>query len=102
MSWLQNWNKRKSKTINGTTAGVQTNYPLQLTINKSTGTDTATTVFLGSNVKDDFSDIRFTSQDGITILNYYIESSTPGVSAVVWVSIPNMSASPGTTLIYLY
>ncbi len=102
MSWLQDWNKRKSKTINGTTAGIQTNYPLQLTINKSTGTDTATTVFLGSNVKDDFSDIRFTSVDGITLLNYYIESSTPGVSAIVWVSIPTIPTGPGTTSIYLY
>ncbi len=99
---LADWNHSKLETITGTTAGAQTNYQMKLTLYNSTGTDTPGNVYLGGNVRSDFGDIRFTKSDGITLLNYWIESYTPGVSAVVWVKVDSIPASPGTANIYLY
>ncbi len=97
---LPGWDYRKLKTITGTTA--QTNYQMKLTVYKASGTDTPGVVYLGGNVKDDFSDLRFTKSDGVTLLDYWIESYTSGVSAVVWVEVDSIPASPGTADIYLY
>lgn len=99
---ISGWDYRKQKTINGTTAGAQTNYQMKLTLYNSTGTDTPGNVYLGGNAMSDFGDIRFTKSDGVTLLDYWIESYTPGVSAVVWVKIDSIPASPSTANIYLY
>ncbi len=99
---LSGWNYAKVKTITGTTAGAQTNYQMKLTVYKASGTDTPGVVYLGGNVKDDFSDLRFTKSDGVTLLDYWIESYTSGVSAVVWVEVDYIPASPGTVDIYIY
>ncbi|VVB85971.1 Halolysin [uncultured archaeon] len=99
---LPGWSYRKQKTITGTTAGAQTNYQMKLTLYNSTGTDTPGNIYLGGNVRSDFGDIRFTKSDGVTLLDYWIESYTPGVSAVVWVKVDSIPASPGTANIYLY
>lgn len=94
-------NNRKL-TIIGTTAGAQTNYQMKLTVYNSSGTDTPGTVYLRGNARSDFGDIRFTKSDGVTLLDYWIESYTPGVSAVVWVKVDSIPASPNTANIYLY
>jgi hypothetical protein len=44
------WYRRKPKLIRGSTAGTQTNYQLKLNIYKGPGTDTDTTVYLGTYV----------------------------------------------------
>ena len=102
MAWLTGWNRRKSKIISGTTAGAQTNYQLQLTIYNGSGTDTNTTVYLGGNCRSDFGDVRFTSSNGSTLLDYWIESFTSGVSAIVWIKIDSIPASPSQATIYVY
>lgn len=102
MGWLTGWGKRKGKMVLGTTSGLQTNYQLRLTVYKSSGTDSYTDMYLGSNVRDDFGDIRFTDSDGTTLIDYYIESIVSGVSAVIWVEIPSIPLGPRTTKIYLY
>lgn len=99
---LIGWRYRKLKSVIGTTAGAQINYQLKITVHKSIGIDTNTDIYLGSNVRNDFGDIRFTKSDGITILNYWIETLTSGISASIWVNIPSIPISPGTTLIYIY
>ena len=101
-AWLTGWNRRKSKIVNGSTAGAQTNYQMMLTVYKSTGTDTATKVYLGTNVRNDFGDVRFTKSDGTSLLNYWIESYTSGVSATIWIEIDSIPVSPGTSKIYIY
>ncbi len=100
MAWLINWNRRKSKIVSGTTP--QTNYQMKLIIHKGSGTDTSTDIYLGTNAIDDFSDVRFTSSDGSTLLNYWIESLTPGSVATIWTKIPSIPASPDTDTIYVY
>lgn len=99
---LVEWNYSKVKTITGTTAGAQTNYQMKLTVYNSSGTDTPGNVYLGGNARSDFGDLRFTKSDGVTLLDYWIESYTSGVSAVVWVEVDSIPASPNNTSIYLY
>lgn len=48
MSWLTGWNRRKSKIVNGSTAGSQTNYQMRLTIYKGFGADTTRKLHLMS------------------------------------------------------
>jgi prepilin-type N-terminal cleavage/methylation domain-containing protein len=91
---------RKSHTIIGSTSGAQTDYQMKFTIMRSTGTDSAGTVYLGSKVDSSYKDIYFTDSN-MTPLSYWIESSDSS-SAVVWVKIPTVPASPSTSTIYLY
>jgi hypothetical protein len=97
-----NWKYRKSHAIEGTTAGAQTNYQMQLTVQYGAGTDATSTVYCNSKCNTDFSDIRFTSSNGTTLLDYWIENSTTSVSANVWVEVPLIPASPGGTMTYMY
>jgi len=47
-------------------------------------------------------DIRFTDNDGITLLNYYIETyDSSALTATIWVKVPNITAS-STYTIYQY
>lgn len=100
--FLPGWNYRKQMTINGTSAGAQTNYQMNLTVYNSIGNDTPGVVYLGGNARSDFGDLRFTKSDGVTLLDYWIESYTPGVNATIWVKVDSIPASPNTTSIYLY
>lgn len=55
-----------------------------------------------NNVQDDAADIVFTAADGVTELNYEIESLDEGTGAFyAWVSIPSLSATDPTS-IYVY
>ena len=99
--WLTGWSYRKQITIAGSTAGAQTNYQMKLTINRSTGTDSGSTVYLGTKCASDYKDIRFTKTDGTTLLDYWIESST-STTATVWVELDSIPASPATATFNLY
>jgi hypothetical protein len=101
-NYLSGWDYRKLKNITGTTAGPQTNYQMKLTIYKGSGTDTPGTIYIGSNARDDFGDLRFTKSDGVTLLDYWIESYISGVSAVVWIEVDYIPASLNNASIYLY
>lgn len=102
MAWIANYTCRKPLPANGTADGQQTLYQMKYTIYKGSGVDAAGTVYLGSNVKDDFSDIYFTDSDGTTELKYWIESAVSGTSAVVWIEHASIPASPSTNTIYIY
>ena len=100
-NWLAGWSYRKQITIDGSSAGAQTNYPMKLTINRSTGADSGATVYLGTKCDSDYKDIRFTKSDGATLLDYWIESSTSS-TATMWVELDSIPASPGTANFNLY
>jgi hypothetical protein len=53
-----------------------------------------------SDMQADFDDIRFVHQDGVTPLNYYLESKTDSVSAKFWVRVPRLPV--GLTMVYVY
>lgn len=71
---------------------------IPITVDNSTGTSTLSnfpvkiTVPYESNMKNDFSDLRFTDSDGKTALNYFIESYSTSSSAIVWVKVPSIPA----------
>ena len=80
------WTKRKSITV--TSAVSLTNYQVALTIPFVSG------------MQADFDDLRFTTADRITEINYWLESKTNSTSAKVWVKIPGLSV--GSNTIYMY
>lgn len=83
--WLTGWQYRKSHTITGS-AGAGTDYQVRITVHRTTGTDLNESVYVGTNCKTDFGDIRFTDDDGVTLLDYWMEESDSS-SASFWVEI---------------
>lgn len=59
-------------------------------------------VTLDGKCRTDFGDVRFTEDDGVTELDYWIESKTDGDNAIFWVEIPTILADPNTVTIYIY
>ena len=99
-SWLSGWSYRKSHVINSAT-GAGTNYQVQIIVHKTTGSDSGSDVYVGTNVRDDFGDVRFTDNDGTTLLDYWMESYTSGTSAIFWVEVTDSLESSNQT-IYVY
>ncbi|MDF1540498.1 MAG: DUF2341 domain-containing protein, partial [Candidatus Thorarchaeota archaeon] len=83
---LDDWSYRKSHQIYGSpTAGV--GYQINIDVHYAIGSDTGNQVYLGSHCESDFSDVRFVSGDGCTILDYWIESYTAADEASFWVRV---------------
>jgi len=83
-------------------AGYSKRKPITLTNSGSSLTDyqISITLYYDSDMKSSFDDIRFTSSDGVTELNYWTESVSAGISAVFWVKVP--SIPNGNSTIYAY
>jgi len=79
--WLCPWENRIPYTITETSGVDLTKHQVRLDI-----------AFL-SGMNTDFSDLQFTTSDGTTTLDYWIELSTPSDNAIVWVEIPTLSAN---------
>jgi PKD repeat protein len=62
------------------------------------GTDSTNATYLNSKCNTDFSDIRFTTSDGDTLISYWIESVITGNYADIWIKVPSIT----TTTIYIY
>jgi len=74
---------------------------LATTIAVNEVTDQGDVVHVNSNCRTDFGDVRFTDDDGITLLNYWMEEKVDGDYAIFWVEIADdLSSNPAT--IYLY
>ena len=84
------WTRRDAITVEGSSAGAQTNYPVKLTIPYDAA------------MKADFSDLRFTDSSGTLLLSYWVETETNSTSALVWVKIPSVPIAPGTVVFYVY
>jgi hypothetical protein len=99
-SWYDsNWSYRKEHTIIGAT-GAGTDYQIKMTVHYGSGSDSDSDVYLNGKGNTDFSDIRFTDNDGTTLLPYWIESETDSDNAVVWVKVTDDLGSDAS--IYLY
>jgi hypothetical protein len=84
--WLEGWTRRKSHTINNATdAG--TDYQIQITVVNGSGTDSNGIVYVDGKCKQDFSDVRFTRDDGTTLEDCWLESKFGGENATFWVKI---------------
>ncbi len=76
-----------------------------ITITNSTGTTLSefqvkVTVSYDSDMRGDFADIRFTNNDGTSLLSYWTQSYVASTSAIFWVKIPSIPS--GTKTIYMY
>lgn len=107
-AWLSGWNYRKQITITGQ-SGAGTNFQVKLKIGESSGSSGADFNLGGVSTstfpsgKNAGGDLRFTSSDGQTLLNFWVESiasSTPNRTATLWVKV---SADLGSDQnIYVY
>jgi hypothetical protein len=79
------WSSRKSHTIHGA-VGAGTDYQIAVIVHHGMGNDSGSEVYLDEIGNEDFSDLRFTSSDGLTSLSYWIES-VENDTAFVWVKI---------------
>ena len=86
-SWLTGWDYRQALTITGSDyAG--TNY--QVFVN----------VTYDSNMQTDFDDLRFTDDNGIALLDYWIEDYTASTFASVWVEVKDNLNEEQVILMY--
>ena len=90
-------------TLTGSSAGAVTNYQIPITVYRTTGTNSGSSVYLGTTIYSDYSNLYFLASDQVTKLPFYIESSTiTATSALIWVSVSTIPASPSTVKVYLY
>lgn len=89
-SWLEGWTRRKRIPVTNTSSTLYPGYTLR-----------RISVAYDSDMKTDFSDIRFTDRDGRTFLCYDRDSYITGTSAVFNVLVPNLGNGEART-IYLY
>jgi len=100
MSWLSGWSYRKSHVINYA-AGAGTLYQKMITAHYGSGTDSDDDVYLNSHCRTDFGDIRFTDDDGVTLLDYWMEKKVDSDYAVFWVEVADDLSTVDQT-IYIY
>jgi hypothetical protein len=94
------WQYRKSHIVQSA-PGAGTNYQVQVIVHKGGGADTGDDVYLDNHCQDDFGDVRFTRSDGITELDYWLESYAGGDEATFWVKVSdNLSSSNATIYVY--
>jgi len=100
--WLTGWKYRKGHVIIGSTAGDVTEYQVRIVVHYDNGTDSGEHVYCDMMCKPDFGDVRFTANDGVTLLPYWVEEKVDGDYAVFWVRVPYIPAYPESTKIYIY
>ncbi len=98
--WNSSWNYRKQHKINGSSAGNQTNYQMNITVINGSGTDSGATLYIDNKARSDFGDIRFINSTDYE-LDYWIEKNYTGENATFWVEIPFISNVTDNT-IYIY
>ncbi|MFW9955111.1 MAG: DUF2341 domain-containing protein [Candidatus Thorarchaeota archaeon] len=84
--WLSGWEFRKILQIDAG-LGAGTNYQLRFNVYYGQGVDIGSTVYCNFKCKADFSDIRFTSSNGTTVLDHWVERYTESSLAVIWVEV---------------
>lgn len=84
-----NWGHYKLITLE--TTATQTDYQLCFTVNRSSGTDSEYTLYVDTGCNENYSDIRFSSDDESTTYSYFVEPGYTSSSAKIWVKIPSLS-----------
>jgi hypothetical protein len=90
------WLYRKQLVFNNSAqASNLTNFPVLVTLDSNN--------FKFTEAQSAGQDIRFTDPDGSTLLPYEIESyDSVGLTARIWVNVPQIDASSSTDSIYMY
>jgi len=85
--------------ITGST-GAGTNYQIRIKAHYGSGTDSGEDVYLNSHSRTDFGDVRFTDDDGTTLLDYWMEEYTDSDYAIFWVEVQDDLGTDQTIYIY--
>jgi len=101
-NWLSGWQYRKSHEINGSSAGSVTDYQIRIKVHYGSGTDSGEDVYLNEKCRSDFGDVRFTDDDGTTVLDYWMEEKSDSDYAIFWVKVPSIPSDPDSATIYIY
>ncbi|MFX0097740.1 MAG: DUF2341 domain-containing protein [Candidatus Hodarchaeota archaeon] len=97
---LPDWSHRKSHVINPA-PGAGTNYQIRIVVHYGAGTDSGESAYCDSQCRTDFGDIRFTDDDGVTELDYWMEEKVDGDYAVFWIEVAD-DLSTSSAMIYVY
>ena len=97
---LTGWGYRKSHVINYA-AGAGTLYQKQITVHYGSGTDGDDDVYLNSHSRTDFGDVRFTDDDGSTLLDYWMEEKVDSDYSIFWVKVADDLSTVAVT-VYVY
>ncbi|WP_181391222.1 DUF2341 domain-containing protein, partial [Methanospirillum stamsii] len=98
-AFMSGWSYRKIHAIGGSPDGDLTDYQMRFVVWRTDGTDSGENVYVGSNVREDYGDLRFTTIVGAQ-MPYWIESVGAN-SAVVWVKVPAIPRA-GTQVVMYY
>ena len=94
-NWLSGYIYRIPITIDNPNSTALTNYQVLIV------TNTANLISQGK-MKSNGADIRFTDEDGETLLSYWIEEGTINTGSTrIWVKVPNIPVN-STKIIYMY
>lgn len=106
--WLTGWQYRKSHIVNAAT-GAGTNYQVGVKVYYGSGTDGTETydgftigkVYASNHCQTDFDDVRFTTSNGETKLDYWLEKKVDSSYAIFWIEVTDDLSSYNKT-IYIY
>ena len=89
--WFDNdWGKRKRVRITNQDAQTYSSTSVKIAVTHDT------------DMQSDFEDLRFTDNDGLTEIPYWIEEYTASTDASVWVRIPSLPASTDLDVFMYY
>jgi hypothetical protein len=88
--WNSSWLYRKAIALTEKSGSTLSSYQVSLTVS-----------YVPSKMKSDFSDLRFTDSDKVTLLPFWIESYNASSAAIVWVKVPSIPAF-GMKTVYMY
>ncbi|MCX6355620.1 MAG: DUF2341 domain-containing protein [Candidatus Aureabacteria bacterium] len=88
--WLSGWDYKRPISISSGSA--LQNYQVLVTLN--------TQELIPAKMRSDGGDVRFTDSDGLTLINYWIESGINTPSTRIWVRATSVPA--GSSTIYMY
>lgn len=97
---LSGWGYRKGFVV-GAAAGAGSGYQIKLTVYYGSGVDSGSQVYLNGKCRSDFGDVRFTDDDGVSLLSCWLQEKVDGNYAVFWVKVnDDLSLSPASLYIY--
>lgn len=101
MAWLSGYTYRKQLFVSSPTSAVA-NYQIKLQAAYDWDeTDKTGILIPAGHVSAAYNDIRFTTSDGETLLDYWVESTTTtNTAAVIWVEFNSIGVTP--TPFYVY
>jgi hypothetical protein len=105
MDWLTGYSYRKKVPINPTASGTQTNYQMKLVVGES-NTTSGTNTCCENHCQNFPNDIRFTSNNGVTKHDYWIETGSltgtePNRKITIWIKVTSIPY-PDSIDLYMY